>query len=160
MIDWTTFFAAQLGASAALAGLLFVGISINMAKILKYTLLVNRALQSLILLGTILIVSSFSLVPDQSVAFLGVETIIVGASVWAMVTILSVRNLRVVEKQYRRSQIGEVLLTQVAVLSYVAAGIVMITLGSEGVNLIVPAVVASFVVVLIDAWVLLVEINR
>jgi hypothetical protein len=160
VIDWDTFFAAQLGASAALAGLLFVGISINMTKILKYPILVNRALQSLILLGTILVVSSFSLVPDQSLIFLGVEILIVGASVWAMVTSLSMRSLRTVEKQYRWSWIGESLLAQVAVLSYVVAGIVTITLGSEGVNLLVPAVVASFVIALMDAWVLLVEINR
>jgi hypothetical protein len=160
VIDWDTFFAAQLGASAALAGLLFVGISINMTTILKHSLLVNRALQSLILLGTILVVSSFSLVPDQSVMFLGVELLIVGASVLAMVTSLSIRNLRAVEKQYRRSQIGESLLAEVAVLSYAAAGIVTITLGSDGVNLLVPAVVVSFVIALIDAWVLLVEINR
>jgi hypothetical protein len=160
VIDWDTFFAAQLGASAALAGLLFVGISINMTKILKYPMLVNRALQSLILLGTILVVSSFSLDPDQPVMFLGVEILIVGASVWAMVTTLSIRNLRAVEKQYMWSWIGETLLTQVAVLSYSVAGIVTITLGSDGINLLVPAVVVSFVVVLIDAWVLLVEINR
>jgi hypothetical protein len=160
VIDWDTFFAAQLGASAALAGLLFVGISINMTKILKYPILVNRALQSLILLGTILVVSSFSLVPDQSLMFLGVEILIVGASVWAMVTRLSIGSFRTVEKQYRWSWIGESLLAQVAVLSYVVAGIVTITLGSGGVNLLVPAVVASFVIALMDAWVLLVEINR
>jgi hypothetical protein len=160
VVDWTTFFAAQLGASAALAGLLFVGISINMTKILKYPMLVNRALQSLILLGTILVVSSFSLVPDQSVMLLGVEILIAGTSVWAMVTSLIIRNLRAVEKQYRWSWIGESLLTQVAVLSYVVAGIVTIALGSDGINLLVPAVVVSFVIALMDAWVLLVEINR
>ena len=159
MIDWDTFFAAQLGASAALAGLLFVGISINMTKILKYSVPVNIALQALILLGTILVVSSFSLVPDQSVMFLGVETLIAGASVWVGVTILSIRNLRT-QKEYRRGQINQALLVQIAALSYLAAGIVMITLGSEGVNLLVPAVVVSFVVALMDAWLLLVEINR
>lgn len=157
---WTDFFVAELGASASLAGLLFVGISINMTKILKYPMLVNRALQSMILLGTILVISSLSLVPGQPVVFSGVEILIIGACVWAMVTNLIMRNLHVVEKQYRWSQIGESLLTQIAVLSYVAAGIVILTLGSEGVYLLVPAAVVSFVIVLIDAWVLLVEINR
>jgi hypothetical protein len=159
VIDWDTFFAAQLGASAALAGLLFVGISINMTKILKYPVPVNIALQALILLGTILIVSSFSLVPDQSVMFLGVETLIAGASVWVGVTILNIRNLRA-QKEYRRGQINQTILVQIAALSYLLAGIVMITLGSEGVNLLVPAVVVSFIVAMMDAWLLLVEINR
>jgi hypothetical protein len=34
----------------------------------------------------------------------------------------------------------------------------MITLGSDGVTLLIPAVVVSFVVALMDAWILLVEI--
>lgn len=160
MIDWNTFFAAQLGASAALAGLIFVGISINMKKILEFPLLVNMALQSLVLLGTILVVSSFSLVPDQSVVFLGVEILIVGTSVWAALTSLIIRNLRVVEKQYKLGQIGRSLLNQIAALSYVAAGIVTVTMGFDGINLLVPAMVISFVIALMDAWVLLVEINR
>lgn len=58
------------------------------------------------------------------------------------------------------SWIGETLLTQVALLSYAVAGIVTITLGSDGINLLVPAVMVSFVVVLMMPWVLLVEINR
>jgi hypothetical protein len=32
--DWETFFAAQVGASAALAGLVFVALSINLKEIL------------------------------------------------------------------------------------------------------------------------------
>ena len=160
MVDWNTFFAAQLGASAALAGLIFVGISINMKKILEYPMLVNIALQSVILLGTILVVSSFSLVPDQSEVFLGVEILIVGACLWATLTRLSIRSLRVVEKQYKWGQIGRSLLNQIVALSYVVAGIVATTLGSDGVNLLVPAMVVSFIIALMDAWVLLVEINR
>jgi hypothetical protein len=160
VIDWDTFFAAQLGASAALAGLLFVGISINMTKILKYPFLVNRALMSLILLGAILVVSSLSLVPDQSVMFLGVEVFIAGSSVLAMVTTLNIRNLRGVEKQYRRGQVLWSVLSEIAVLSYVVAGIVIVAQGTDGVNFVVPAVVVSFVIVLTDAWTLLVEINR
>lgn len=160
MIDWGTFFAAQLGASAALAGLIFVGFSINMKKILEYPLLVNMALQSLILLGTILVVSTSSLIPDQSVTFLGVEILIIGCTVWGALTSLIIRNLRMVEKQYRLGQIGRSLLNQLASLSYIAAGLVIVVLGSEGINLLVPAMVVSFVIALMDAWVLLVEINR
>ena len=34
MSGWEGFFAAQVGASAALAGLIFVGVSLNLAKVL------------------------------------------------------------------------------------------------------------------------------
>jgi lipopolysaccharide export LptBFGC system permease protein LptF len=60
----------------------------------------------------------------------------------------------------QEGQIGRSLLTQICVLSYIVAGIVMITLGSDGINIVVPAVVVSFIIALMDAWVLLVEINR
>ena len=44
LIVWTDFFAAQLGASAALAGLLSVGISIDMTKTVSHPHPANRAL--------------------------------------------------------------------------------------------------------------------
>lgn len=59
------FFMAQVVASAALAGLLFVGLSINMAKIIANPALPSRALQALTLLFSILIVVSIQLVPGQ-----------------------------------------------------------------------------------------------
>ena len=36
MGDWEAFYAAQLGAAAALGGLVFVGLSLNLKKILSY----------------------------------------------------------------------------------------------------------------------------
>lgn len=82
MLDgWDNFFVAQLGASAALAGLLFVGVSINMTKILAYPTLPRRALRALIMLVTILIVSSLFLVPGQPIAQLGLEVLVIGGAV-------------------------------------------------------------------------------
>jgi hypothetical protein len=43
MTGWESFFVAQVGASAAVAGLVFVGVSINLDKILKYAGLPGRA---------------------------------------------------------------------------------------------------------------------
>jgi hypothetical protein len=160
VIDWSTFFAAQLGASAALAGLVFVGISINMTKIVAYPHLANRALQALAILVTILLVSSLLLVPGQSAAELGVELLILGAAGSAIVANISVKSLRAVEKEHRSATVFESLLGQLAMIFYVLAGIVLLTLGSEGIYLVVPGFLISFVNAIEDAWVLLVEINR
>lgn len=43
MDEWQGFFAAVLGASAALSGLLLVGVSINLSKILSVARLPDRA---------------------------------------------------------------------------------------------------------------------
>ena len=65
MSGWESFFVAQVGASAAVAGLVFVGVSINLDKILKYAGLPGRAQEALIVLMLVLVVSSLMLVPGQ-----------------------------------------------------------------------------------------------
>ena len=71
MPGWETFFTAQVAASATLVGLLFVGVSLNLAKILANAGLPNRALAGFYLLLAILIVSSLMLLPAQPPRFLG-----------------------------------------------------------------------------------------
>ena len=48
--DWSTFFAAQVGAGAALTGLVFVALSINLKQILAFPGLPSRAAEAIILL--------------------------------------------------------------------------------------------------------------
>ncbi len=48
MSGWENFLVAQVGASAALAGLVFVGVSINLARILSSGSLPEYALEALV----------------------------------------------------------------------------------------------------------------
>jgi modulator of FtsH protease len=48
MNGWENVFIGELGASAALTGLVFVGISINLKKIMASSFLPNQALEALI----------------------------------------------------------------------------------------------------------------
>jgi hypothetical protein len=82
MNGWENFFIAEVGASAALLGLIFVGVSINLTRILSIPGLPNRALLALIILLTILIVFSLLLIPGQTLIFTGIEILIVGLIVW------------------------------------------------------------------------------
>jgi modulator of FtsH protease len=50
--------------------------------------------------------------------------------------------------------------TQVAMLPYIIGGIVMIESGTSGVGWLAPAAIFSFLKAILDAWVLLIEINR
>ena len=61
--DWESFALAQVGASAALLGLVFVGISINLRDIVGSGSLVHRAGEAVILLGSILAVATVVLIP-------------------------------------------------------------------------------------------------
>src|ERR1700712_1396024 len=68
------------GASAALIGLLFVAVSINLKEILKGRTLPRLAAETLSIMVGLLFVSVFVLVPGQSHKALGWELIALGAA--------------------------------------------------------------------------------
>jgi hypothetical protein len=65
MGEWSDFFVAELGAAAALTGLVIVGISINVTRILAMPGLIGRAAETLIAPTGLLVISTFALVPHQ-----------------------------------------------------------------------------------------------
>ena len=76
---WENFFVAEVGAAAALAGLLFVAVSINLSKVLAHPQLPGRAGESLFILMGVLATATLGLVPGQTSAALGGEILGVGA---------------------------------------------------------------------------------
>ncbi|MGH3750272.1 MAG: hypothetical protein ACRDT8_23055, partial [Micromonosporaceae bacterium] len=80
---WADFSVAVAGAGAALAGLLFVALSINLDRILAGSHLTARAAHALLLLGTPLVISLLLLIPGQSPPVLGAELTLVGVAAGA-----------------------------------------------------------------------------
>ena len=80
-LAWHDFFMGTIGASAALTGLLFLAILINLEQILKYPQLPGRAAGTLGILVSALVVSGFALAPGQSNRVLGIEIAAAGAVV-------------------------------------------------------------------------------
>ena len=73
-LAWHDFFIGTIGTvAAALTGLLFVAISINLEQILKYPQLPGRAAGTLGILVSALVVSGFALAPGQGSRTLGIE---------------------------------------------------------------------------------------
>ena len=103
---------------------------------------------------------SLLLIPGQSQTLVGIELLVVGLLVWITATRLDVMNLLKKEPQYRSSYMLNMALTQSALLPYLIAGIVVLTRGAGGLYWLVPAIIISFIKAILDAWVLLVEINR
>ena len=86
--QWHDLLVASAGAAAALAGLVFVAVSINVERILQHRGLPERALQTVMMLVGAVVVSLFGLVPQGRTA-LGVELLAGG-----LVMIAFIRNLR------------------------------------------------------------------
>jgi modulator of FtsH protease len=160
MDEWQGFFAAEAGASAALSGLILVGVSINLNKILSVPRLTNRALQALLLLLTVLIVSSLLLVPGQPARLVGIEMVLIGLFAWTVITTIEVRNWRSVEARFRRLTLISLAINQLSLVPYSIAGITIMLWGFLGLYWLVPAMLFSFIKAIVDSWVLLVEIDR
>ena len=165
MEEWHDFFLAVAGAAAVLAGLVFVGVSINLDKIMSDPSngLPGRALEAVVLLVAVLIVTILLLVPDQGMVLAGAEVLAVGVVDWAAVVIIQVlvlRNWRSLEPTFRSHLVTRVVLCQVSTLPIVAAGVGVMGWGLGGLYWLVVGVVFSLLVAVLDAWVLLVEIQR
>jgi len=96
MDQWHDFFLAQAGAAGVLTGLVFVGVSINLQKILSEpgSGLPGRAAEALILLVAVLTVSILLLVPGQGPVMVGVEVLVVGLAAWGWIVAIQLPLLR------------------------------------------------------------------
>jgi modulator of FtsH protease len=160
MHGWENFCVAQVGASAALAGLVFVGVSINLTRILSIASLPYRALGALLALGLVLLTATVLLVPEQRHAFAGAEVLLLGLVGWYGMTRTGLGIWRTQEAPHRQLLGPQLALSQLAALPFVVAGLVVLLHGGGGVYWVVPGVICAYLVALSNAWVLLVEINR
>jgi len=158
MQGWENFFVAEAGASAALAGLLFVAIAINLTRILQFPELPTRAVEALLSLLSVLVVATFALVPAQSARAYGFEIGGTGLTIWAFQLVALTRNWK--EAHPRAKSASRVLLNQLPQLPFLATGIFLVTGHPHGIYWVVPGTLLSFAAGLFGAWVLLIEIQR
>ncbi len=156
---WGNFFVAEVGASAALVGLLFVAVSINLARILQHAALPGRAFEALVVLVMVLFVATFALVPGQSPTALGLEVSLVAITAWGITTRIQYKAPKNPEDP-RSWMITRVFASQLALVPMIVGGVSLVVGAGGGLYWVVAASIASFLAALIDAWVLLVEIQR
>lgn len=156
---WHDLFVAMAGAAAALAGLLFVAVSINLREILASPALPRRAAESLSIMVTALIVSILMLTPGQSTELLAIELVVVGLAGGLLQLVPRLRILPDPE--------GRALWTVVPVVGIVAsflpiaiAGVSLLVGAGGGLYWLVVALILGLITAVSSAWVLLVEIQR
>jgi len=159
--EWSSFFQGELGAAAALAGLLFVSVSVNQARILELGRMADRGLEALVMLLLVLVVASLPLVPGQPLRLLGAEILGLGTATLATLVPLQRAYLREVDALNRRRSVWMVAGNRSAVLVIALAGLVLLwRADGAGIYVLAPGILLSFVATGANAWVLLIEINR
>jgi len=159
--DWNNFCLGELGAAAALAGLLFVSVSVNQTRILQLGRMADRGLEALTMLLLVVVVASLPLIPHQAVRLLGGEIFAVATIVLLVVLRLEYTYLRDLEPQYRPRSMIMATLSRIAVATIGLAGAVLLWRG-DGVGMFfLPfGILLSFFAAGGNSWVLLIEINR
>ena len=158
---WGDLFLAGAGASAALGGLLFVAVSINLDRIVALRSLPGAALGAIVLLVAVLMVSMVALVPGQARWMLATEVLVVGIPAWSIMTAIWIRALRApIPNQPRFVPVISVVVTRAATLPIVVAGVSLLLGAGGGLYWVVPGVTFCLLVAIANAWVLLVEVVR
>ena len=158
--EWSDFAVALAGASAALLGLAFVAISINLDAIVAAPTLPGRAAESLVWFAFALGGSLLLLVP-------GLEARALAAGQAVLVLLLAVTWWRVDLPRWRRERddplswrLGHLLPGLVVTLLALVAVVATATSSWGGVSWWAAAMVSAVAFGLATSWVLLVEIKR
>lgn len=157
--EWTDLFVATAGATAALAGLLFVAVSINLDRILKEVGLPDRALETVMMLLGALVVSIIGLIPGQSDGAVGFEIFFAGLLLaWLVARLQLVYDPSVpVPRTWLLSRWG---IRALSTVPLIVGGASLMTGDGGGLYWVVAGVVFAIIGAVANAWVLLVEILR
>lgn len=158
--QWSDFFLAEAGAAAALAGLLFVAISINVASIAKDRVLAGRAAETITILVGALIVSSLLLVPAEDSTWPAIAVLLVAIAIWAIPIRQQADAWPRLVPVSRQTFPQRVLMSQIATMPAIVGGALLVADAGAAYPVLAFGILASFVIAVANAWVLLIEILR
>jgi modulator of FtsH protease len=157
--DWHDLFVASAGAAAALTGLIFVAVSINLADILADRRLLIRAAETLSLLLGLLLLSVFVLVPAQGRVALGSEVGGLGLVMAAVLLATRVRLPREAGEPLTWSLVPLMVILG-GTAPMIVAGFSVLAGAGGGLYWLLPELILGFSGAILNAWILLVEIKR
>jgi hypothetical protein len=160
LADWQTYLAVQAGAAATLTGLVFVAVSINLARILSIPGLPGRAFDALLQLLQVFFIASFALVPRQSAELLATEILVIGVVSLIGQMISQTRYARLQPGHPRAWLVTRIIMSLASTVPLCASGIMLLQGSVAWTAALVAGAVLSFIAAVSGAWVLLIEIMR
>ncbi len=166
--SWTDFNVALGAASAALAGLIMVAISVNIRQVIKFPGISSRAAAALSVLMLSLVGSLVALVPEQSPYSDGVMTL-VGCLVAWVITVHAIRLMFMQDRSSpptcRRASrivrlVGNTFLYVAPLLCITVGGAILLLGTTAGAYWVAIGSIGALCGAVIFAWVALVEVLR
>lgn len=157
---WTDFSVAAAGASAALAGLVFVAISINVEHILRLAGVPDRSLATITLLVSVLLVSLLCLVPGQRERTLGIELLVVELMCGALILHLTRRSLVAAEEAGYDRLVTQSIVAGLGTIPVAIGALSLVAGTGGGLYWVAVGIVLATAGAVANAWVLMVEIRR
>ena len=155
--QWNNFFVMVGGGAAALAGLIFVAMSINHEIIIRNTTHKNRAINMLTGFTAIFMASSFALIGNQYLGMLGFEWLVL----WIVATVVFIRGY-VIAIRSGMSSIGlnmpRLAGGTLCYLAEVISAIFLILGYSSGFYIAATAIIVLFAFLISGAWLLMIGI--
>lgn len=160
---WSNLMIAMVGALAALAGLFFVALSINVDLIIHQRRLPGRSAATVVMLLILLLAGIAGLIPGQPTWLVGLEIAALGVAVTGFcVGALRPQTLSGDEKSLNdfKFRVGPLLTMLVPCAALIVGGISLAVESGGGLYWLAAAFVTGIFACMTNAWVLLVEIKR
>lgn len=158
--SWMTFYSAAASASAAMTGLVFVGLSINLSRVLTIPGMVGRCAETIILLGLALISALQSLIPGQTLSALGWGIGPMAIIAWILPVVVQWRWYSKRHFRHYAHVLVRIALHQASTLPMLIASILLINLHADARYWLADGILLTLVAGMVSAWVVMVEIVR
>lgn len=156
---WSEFNVAMAGATAALAGLVIVAASVNIAEIVKSRTLTARLLAGIAALVLALAVSALGLVPGLDLTWYGVLIIVATL----LMSVFQVNVTRLIARDPSpadRARPLKYLIGFLPLAAYLVAGVLVAVGHPSGLYLAATGCLLAIVSAIVVSWVALVEVLR
>ncbi|SDY76962.1 hypothetical protein [Herbiconiux ginsengi] len=157
---WQAFASATAGSAGALAGLIIVAVSVNVKQILAGSALPARAGSTIAAIAVVLVSSFAMLIPGQTLDKLGVEVLAFAVVALGFQVDAAVRMLRSHDGPSLSRTIPTIVLHIGQLAGVLVGGVLLISGNPDGLFHVAAGFIAIFIVSILNAWVLMVEILR